>query len=226
LDISASLFYYSYENYQIFTATQFLGGNPEFVILNANDAEVYGSEVEAVARPWEGGVLDFRFAWLQSQFLDFVKRDQFLSTHGGQDLINFRETQYAGNPLLNSPKFKVSMTADQRFNLGRYGSIGFRYDVVWTDTTYFDPTKGGGLGNLQGEQFLPDDTIAQPAYWLHGIRVSWRDSDELIEVAGWVRNIANTPYKAFAFDGSSFRTTTIYFVGDPRTYGVSLNFGF
>jgi hypothetical protein len=36
-----------------------------------------------------------------------------------------------------------------------------------------------------------------------------------------VRNIENKAYKTFAFDGSTFQRTTIYFVGDPRTYGVT-----
>ena len=41
-----------------------------------------------------------------------------------------------------------------------------------------------------------------------------------------MRNIADTPYKTFAFDGSTFTETTLYFVGDPRTYGgtVVVNF--
>jgi len=37
-----------------------------------------------------------------------------------------------------------------------------------------------------------------------------------------VRNLGNEGYKKFAFDGSTFNNTTIYTVGDPRTYGVTL----
>jgi iron complex outermembrane receptor protein len=226
MSLDVSFFYYSYNDYQIFTAQQFLGGNPEFVILNAKDAEVYGSEVEVVGRPWVGAFLNLRFSWLESQFLDFVKRDQFLAQQGGQDVLSFKETQNSGNPLLNSPRFKVSLTAEQTIQLGRYGSLVPRYDVVWTDITYYDPTKGAGLGNLDGEQFLPSDTIAQRAFWLHNVRVGWRAPNGRIEVAGWVRNIEDKAYKTFAFDGSSFRDTTIYFVGDPRTWGVSVHVNF
>jgi outer membrane receptor protein involved in Fe transport len=46
----ASLFYYNYQSYQIFTAQQFAGSGPEFVVINANDAEVYGAEVNARVR--------------------------------------------------------------------------------------------------------------------------------------------------------------------------------
>ena len=33
-------------------------------------------------------------------------------------------------------------------------------------------------------------------------------------------------YKTFAFDGSNFQATTIYFVGDPRTVGASIAVNF
>ena len=41
-----------------------------------------------------------------------------------------------------------------------------------------------------------------------------------------MRNREDTPYKTFAFDGSQFQDTTIHFVGDPRTYGVSIAVNF
>ena len=37
-----------------------------------------------------------------------------------------------------------------------------------------------------------------------------------------MRNLENKAYKTFAFDGSTFQATTIHFVGDPRTYGVTV----
>jgi outer membrane receptor protein involved in Fe transport len=47
-----------------------------------------------------------------------------------------------------------------------------------------------------------------------------------MEIAGWVRNITNQAYKTFAFDGSTFEETSIYFVGDPRTFGGTLTINF
>ncbi len=226
LEIDTSFFYYAYADYQIFTARQFLGGTPEFVILNADDAEVYGTEVDAVARPWEGAVWNLRFSWLESQFLDYVTTDQFLASSGGGDLVIFKETQNSGNPLLNSPEFKISITAEQSVELGRYGAVTLRYDGVWTDTTYFDATRGVGLGDRDGNKFLPSETIAQVPFWLHNLRLSWKAPDDRVELALWVRNIENQAYKTFAFDGSTFRQTTIYFVGDPRTFGASIGITF
>lgn len=230
LTLGGSFFFYNYKNFQLFTAQQFFGGNTEFVVLNADNAEVIGVELDGDAHPWKGGLLQVRFAWLETQFLDFTRRDQFLNTEqqlvGNQEPFIFRDQQNAGNPLLNSPRFKVSLTAQQEFEIGRYGFVTLRYDATWTDKTFFDQTKGNGIGNLLGEQFLPDNTIGQEAFWLHNMRVSWRSSDDRLELAGWIRNIENKRFKTFAFDATNFQNTTIFFVGDPRTYGLSLGIKF
>jgi len=221
--LDVSVFYYKYKDYQLFTAQQFAGGQPEFVILNAADTEVYGAEVDASARPWSGAFVNVRFGWLETEFIEFVQLQQEIVNPPGQFQVTVnRELQNSGNQLLNSPRFKVSITAEQTLQLGRWGSLTPRYDGVWTDTTYYDATEGRGIPNAAGEEFLPPDTIAQRPFWLHNFRLSWRPPIGQIEVAGWVRNITNKAYKTFAFDGSTFNNTSIYFVGDPRTYGASV----
>jgi outer membrane receptor protein involved in Fe transport len=226
VNLDVSFFYYAYHNYQIFTAQQYEGGQPEFVILNANDAEVYGADLETAVRPWTGALLNVRFGWLESQFLDFVQLQQEHVLLGNQRITANRELQNTGNSLLNSPRFKVSISAEQEVPIGSWGSLIARYDGVWTDTTYYDATNGLGIPNVQNLAYLPPDTIGQPAYWLHNLRLAYRTPDQLIEVAGWVRNLTNKAYKTFAFDGSTFNNTTIYFVGDPRTYGITATVNF
>jgi outer membrane receptor protein involved in Fe transport len=227
LGLEAQFFYYAYRDYQIFTAQQFSGGQPEFVILNAEDAEVYGAEVDATARPWSGLFLNVRFGWIESQFLDFVQLQQEIVNPPGRFQVTVnRELQNTGNHLLNSPQFKVSIIAEQTIPMGRWGSIAPRYDGVWTDTTFYDATEGRGIPNQAGVNFLPPRTIAQGPFWLHNLRLSWRPPIGQMELAAWVRNLTNEPYKTFAFDGSTFNNTTIYFVGDQRTYGGSFIINF
>jgi outer membrane receptor protein involved in Fe transport len=226
LGLDTSLFYYSYENYQIFTAQQFAGGNPEFVILNANNAQVYGAEIDAIARPWPGAFANVRFGWLQTEFLDFVQLQQEQTSAGGVLVIVNRVIQNTGNQLLNSPQFKVSLTGEQTIPLGRFGSLTGRYDGVWTDTTYYDATEGFGLPNNQNLHPLPQGTTGQKPYWIHNLRLGYRLPGGRIEIAGWVRNLTNESYKTFAFDASTFNKTSIYFVGDPRTFGGTLTVSF
>jgi outer membrane receptor protein involved in Fe transport len=226
LGIDGSFFFYLYQDYQLFTAQQFAGGNPEFVILNADKAEVFGVEINAVARPWTGAFANVRASWLESQFIDFVQTQQEVEVVNGIQVTLDRELNNTGNPLLNSPRFKVSLTFEQAFPLGRYGSLTTRYDGVWTDTTYYDATKGRGIPNQQNVSFLPEDTIAQRAFWLHNFRVTYQPINGRIQLSGWVRNMADKTYKTFAFDASTFSQTSIFFVGDPRTYGASLTITF
>ena len=63
-------------------------------------------------------------------------------------------------------------------------------------------------------------------YWLHNARIGYRTPDGHFEMAFWVRNLLNTAYKTYAFDASTFQNTSIYFVGDPRTYGVTATWTF
>jgi outer membrane receptor protein involved in Fe transport len=224
LRLDFSMFYYNYENYQLFTAQQFAGGQPEFVILNADKAEVYGAEIDAVVRPWDGAFANVRFGWLESQFVDFVQLQQeiIFDKVSNQQVVVNKELNNTGNRLLNSPRFKVSLTGEQTIPLGRYGSLSARYDGVWTDTTYYDATAGRGIPNAQNLEFLPEDTVGQRPFWLHNLRLSYRPPGGRVEIAGWVRNLTNQQYKTFAFDGNTFNETTIYYVGDPRTIGGTL----
>jgi outer membrane receptor protein involved in Fe transport len=226
LGLDFSFFYYSYQDYQLFTAQQFAGGQPEFVILNADDAEVYGAEVDAVVRPWIGAFANVRFGWIESQFTDFVQLQQEIIAQKGALITVNRELQNTGNSLLNSPQFKVSLTGEQMIPLGRWGSFTARYDAVWTDETFYDATEGRGIPNIQNIQFLPEHTVAQPSFWVHHFRLSYRPPGGGFEIAGWVRNFTNETSKTFAFDGSTFNRTSIYFVGEPRTYGGTLTVNF
>ncbi len=220
--LTGSFFYYAYADYQIFTTENQPGGNTVFVTLNANDAEVYGVEVDATIRPLEYTTLGLRFSWLESQFLDFTQTNRQLASTG----IFIQQVQNSGNPLLNSPRFKVILSAEQTLPLGSAGNLTARYDGVWTDDTFYDASEGLGTPNLLGERILPEFTIGQRAFWLHNLRLTWQSLDGLVSVAGWIRNVTNEAYKTFAFDASAFQKTTVYFVGDPRTFGTSITVTF
>ena len=221
--IDIALFHYNYENYQLFTSETRFGSNPEFVVLNANNAEVYGAELDLTLRPLDGLFLRISTSWLESQFLDYTQiqvQTRALSFSG--TIIQNNEIQNSGNPLLNSPQFKVSMTAEQTVPLGRLGNLTARWDGAWTASTNYDATNSRGTPNFEGQQFLPEHTIGQRSYWIHNLRLAYRTPSGAVEIAGWVRNLENFAYKNYAFDATIFNDTTIFFLGEPRTYGLSL----
>jgi iron complex outermembrane receptor protein len=231
IDLRTELFYYLYENYQIFLFVDAPVGPPVLEIRNASKAENYGLDAEINLRPLEGLVderleglkLNLRFGWLESQFIDFTNRRLFNNAIGQTVPVT---VDYSGNRLPNSPRFSVSGSIEWEFDMGRLGSIIPRYDMSFTDDVYYDADQGRGGVNSRGEQLLPEFTTGQRGYWLHNVRLTYRPLGGNLEVSGWVRNITDQRYKNFSFDASQFSSLVITLLGDPRTFGVDMRVTF
>jgi iron complex outermembrane receptor protein len=232
-----SLFYYSYEDYQVFITQNDRDSPPQRIVVNANDAQLYGAEIEGSILPidilfprslFEGLRFAGRFGWLEGEFLDFTNAVfQPIDTPGPAPPVIVPVTiDYTGNRMPNTPRYKLSLTAEWTLGLGRFGWLVPRYDYTWTDDVFFDPSDGRGLPNTDGETFMPEYAIGQKAYGLHNARLAWRTPDEQIEIAVWVRNIEDEIYKTLAFDASGNANLVGYLVGDPRTYGVGASIRF
>lgn len=225
--LTGAMFYYDYYNYQIFTVESNLSPQPEFVTINASSAEVYGAELEATLTPFDGTSLRVNFGWLESQFLDF-SQFQLNSIRDGNGVAQVYQKviDNTGNRLLNSPQFSVSIIASQTLDLHRYGDVTFRYSGSWKDDTYFDSSEGGGVPNANGDQVLSDNMIGEEAFWLHNVGIDYSPRDFGIVVSGWVSNLTNEGYRNFSADLNTFLKTTIHFIGEPRTYGVTVRVDF
>ncbi|MHA7837886.1 MAG: TonB-dependent receptor [bacterium] len=221
LKMNAAFFWYSYQNYQVFTFTNDVGVPPSRIVINASDAQLYGAELETTLEPIDRLTLEIRSSWIESRFLDFTASGARVIP-GSNPPQTFRQVlDFNGNPLPNAPRFKVSATLQYDLDLGRFGSFVPRYDVVWTDEVAFDPSDGRGAPNAGGEIFMPKNAIGQGAFWLHNLRVTYRAPGARLEIAGWVRNLTNEVYKTLAFDASSGPQLVGNLLGEPRTYGLS-----
>ena len=223
LSANASLFYYAYDNYQLFTIESDFGTLPSFVVLTVDNAEVYGGELDLVARPWQGAFLEVRGSWLESHFVDFVSQQFVRKSVNNQAPITIaREIDSTGFRLLNSPQFKVSATVEQAIPLGRYGALIPRYDVVWTSENFFDATEGRGVPDFDGNPLVPEHTFSQTAFFLHNVRVSYAPPSQNPVISFWVRNLEDKAYRTLGADATTFLGTTLHFIGDPRTLGVDV----
>lgn len=231
LSVRSALFFYDYEDYQVF---QFEGNGinpPSLQIVNANDAEVLGVELDLTWLPLAGRVpeaieglsLEVRSAWLASEFKDFTNT-VFRRTPSA-DIFPVK-ADYSGNQLINSPEFEVNGSVSWEVALGRYGSITPRYDVRWIADVPFDANESFGLIGYDGRANKPRYALGQKAFWLHSVRLSYRSADSTVELAGWCRNLLDERYKNYAFDVSDFQSQTINSVGDPRTCGGDVRFTF
>jgi len=222
--MNGALFAYRYDNYQVFLFTNDFASPPLRIVKNANDARLYGAELETRLEPIEQLVGIVRFGWLESKFLDFTDSGIRRIQVGPNEPPRITEVpiDFTGNRLPNTPRFKVSGSLAYTFDSERLGSLTPHYDFTFTDEFSFDPSNGNGAPNNQGDIFLPDNTIGQDAYILHNARLSWRAPGEMIEGSLWVRNITDETYKTLAFDASATASLIGNLVGDPRTYGVSI----
>jgi iron complex outermembrane receptor protein len=221
-------FYYRYKNLQVFNLENQQGSVPVQLLINANDAEVYGLELEINARPVPGLDIRLQGGWLESQYLDFTRTFfRFVSSPGGGVFAVPLTADFTGNRLISSPKYSLAMIAEYEIPLGKYGSLVPQYDVTYKSETFFDPTEGTGLPRREGQEPLPDLALGQKGYWLHNLRLAYRPwEDGRIEIAGWVRNLTDEEYKIDAFDVTEAYSLILEVWGEPRTYGVSLTFAF
>jgi iron complex outermembrane recepter protein len=228
LGARAALFYYRYSDYQVFLLANEPGSAPQFEVINANDAEVYGAELDLDFEPVDGLEFNLRSGWLESQFLDFTDlRSQRVTLAGGTVFVRSVVVDFTGNSLPNSPRFKVSGTAQYAIDLGSLGTLTPRYDFSWTDKVYFDPSEGRGVRALTIRQVpLSSSAIAQRAYIIHNARISYTPVGGHLELALWVRNFTDEAYKTYVGDASVGFSSLLNYVGDPRTFGGSLSVSF
>jgi len=220
LKLNGAFFWYSYQDFQVFTFTNDTGVPPTRIVLNADDARVFGAELEATLEPTEDLIVNVRSSWIESKFLDFT--DSVARPVPGSTNQIFRQVlDFTNNDLPNAPRFKVSGDVEYRLQLGRFGTLIPRYDFTWTDRVFFDQSGGRGSPNVGGQIFMPEGAIGQDAFILHNFRLSWKHPSETLEIAGWVRNMTNEVYKTLAFDASGGPGFVGNLVGDPRTYGLS-----
>jgi len=227
LSMDGAIFFYQYENYQVFLFDDQANRPPSLAIKNAAETEQYGAEfnftatplVDLVADEWSGLSVTGRFSWLRSRFLNFT--NQRTGNYNGQ--LYSETVDYSGNSLPNSPNFKVSATVDWAFDLDGLGTIIPRYDLAWTDDLFFDPSNGVGV-NQSGP--LPKLALGQPAYALHNLRLSYLNPEGTAEVSLWVRNLTDVRYRDYAFDATTFSSLILNFVGEPRSMGIDFSLRF
>jgi len=228
LSLGGALFYYKYVGYQVFLVDDEPKKFPRLEIINANDAEQYGGELDFRVEPlagWvpmvlDGLVLSGSVGWLESQFLDFTDVNVRVGGLGEEFAVL---TDYSGNQLINAPRFKLSGAAEWAFDLGRWGVITPRYDFAWSDDIFFDPSEGRGSLDFRSQPNKPEFAVGQPAFWLHNLRLSYRTPAGNMELSAWVRNLTDQRYKTYAFDASFFSKVVINFVGEPRTVGLDFS---
>ena len=225
VNLSAAGFLYRYDDLQVFRLRDAPASPPINELINANDAQISGAELEILIRPslLDGLQLSGAFGWLESEYNDFTQATRRRQSPAPQAATILEIDDYSGNRMIASPEYTFSGSAFWEIDLDRYGYITPRVDFTWRTEIFFDPNEGAGFFDVRN---LPDGTLGDNTLrqW-HG-RLSYQTEDQLLDVAVWMRNITDEEYKVEAFDLSRGFRSLLFVIGQPRTYGVSITFNF
>ncbi len=225
---NANLFYYNYKNYQVFRLTTDSTGVFR-AIQNARKARNYGAELEVSISPLEGYVpeaieglkINLRGGWLETSYIEFTNNEQRIFGGAAINVV----IDYSGNPLISAPNLQLTGIFTWAFDLGRLGRLTPQYDFTWSDDVPFDPNRGRGEVDTQGNSRWSPYLVGNRAFILHNVRLSWEPPGESgLNLAGWCRNVTDERFLNFSVDVSTFNDQLLNFVADPRMCGAEVRF--
>jgi iron complex outermembrane receptor protein len=235
LMVNATGFYYDYQNLQVFVIEQTELGYPIPKLVNATNAVVYGVELDLGASPLPGLDLTYNFAWVESEYADFVisfnekvRPPRPCRTCPRPDpVIVPREFDYTGNRLIGSPRF--SMTGSISYELPLpgtlfrtgLGTLTPRFSFSWKDDIFFDACGGRG----QRCNF-PEAFFGQKAFTVLNAALTWTSEDQRFQLTGWVRNFLDERYLTQNFDLTRGLGIILDAYADPRMFGLTATVSF
>lgn len=217
LRINGTVFHYMYKDYQAFSLA---GGVPH--IYNS-DARSTGAELETFWSPsrhfdavmgatWQISHVDSIPATGQQTVPVGVTPDgsQYCTNQGnGFLLCNYPQANITGAKLPNAPRFSVNYLLRYNIDLAA-GNVAAQVDGVWYDKQFLEVTNG--LSSLQN------------AYNVSNVSLTYTHRETGIALTGWVKNVFDRAYRAYALNLGVLGTTSVY--APPRTYGATLRVPF
>jgi iron complex outermembrane recepter protein len=158
------------------------------ITKNAGKLNSKGVEMEISTKPVKGLEVDYNFGYTDAKYKTLK-----LSQNGA-------EQNYDGNKQVFTPVTTSALAAQYGFDLGSAQNLRLIVRGEWQ-----------AIGDLY---FDLANTIRQDAYSLFNTRFGLAAKN--FEVMGWIRNIGDKKYIAYAYDFGAVH------LGNPRTYGITL----
>lgn len=196
--LNLAAFYSKYKDIQLGlnNCTGVLGivvGVPCALPFNGGNARVKGVELETTLRPIEGMLIDGAVSYLDFDYTSLVPNT-------GIDLSFVSP---------NTPKWKWSLGAQYRFELGSAGSITPRIDASYQSDIFTNAVN-------RASNLIEGFTIANA-------RLTWANADDDLEVSAEVTNLFDKYYLLTLFDlttaGAGWATAQ---PGRPREWALSV----
>ena len=198
---NAAAFWTDYDNLQL----DFLDPAVPTIVETINAArkvDVDGLEFDLTVAPAEGLLIGASYSYLDGR-------------------MPLQPNPLAGGILQQfyvpqAPKHAGAMTVDYQFKPSRWGALSAHVSVTSTDDYHYLPSVG--------EQRTDSYALWNARLTLADIDVG-RDSGTL-KVSVWGQNLLDEEYIVFAVAVGNPAASIMQGFGDPRTYGISLNYEF
>lgn len=216
LQVNISGFYWDYNNHQepILSYTNVPNVTGQ-VVLNIGKIQIYGGDLDVVARPWTGGTISGSVEYAHTVYKNF-NFDTPIFNAGNlgcpqQDLRNgLSNIDCTGYQVARSPKFAGRVGIDQAIPFGT-GSL------VANGTVNFASARWIGV------DFLPEERVK--GYGKIDASLTYRPASNHWFITGFVRNVTNATVYSEA--GKDPLSAFIYgIIQPPRTYGARFGFSF
>jgi iron complex outermembrane recepter protein len=188
------------------------GGSFGTQTVNAGKTTYTGFEVEGQFKLSDNFSIDGNFGYINIKIKDFPGADSTGAVRNIAGLL--RGTGYAPKYTANiAANVKVPLSGDAKLT----GRLGYNYTASFEQfpntltAPFAEVTKGDSRGLVDGQ------------IRIDGIKFG--DSGEGIGVTFWGKNLTNKKYNVRSVDFGQLGFATNIF-GDPRTYGMTIDFGF
>lgn len=218
LHVGAAIYLYDYKDYQVFALQNQPDGLPLPQLLNAQDVESRGFEVELRTTPYDWLRWNLALGWVDAKFGTFTStifrqaQGQVICGPGINACTIPVNNDFTGNKLPAAPEFALSTNLEVDIPLGLFGSLTPRIDANYKTKVFFDH---------QG-----DDALSQAPYWLLHTRLTYTLPNGQASISGWVKNVFDEEYLLNTFDLRLIADTIIDTYGEPRTFGISVGYNF
>ncbi|NQX89233.1 MAG: TonB-dependent receptor [Halioglobus sp.] len=206
LRVNGAIYFMDYEDMQLGVTRQFGELQTIFGITNAGDAEVYGVELEVVAMPLPGLLINFTGSNLRAEYKTFV--DEFVDNEGLLQITDRSEEPFSYIP---DQTYSLAVQYDWQVEdvLVRPRVSGFYKDKVYTG---LDPAA-----------FLFEDQATLDAYAIWNARLAFVPSAlESLEIAIFAQNLTDKKYFGTGTVEAARLGTTSVIRGKPRSYGIDV----
>jgi iron complex outermembrane receptor protein len=210
-NIQVGLYYYDYEDRQVFSGLHDLIFGPLSAYVNAPKSTLSAAEVELNWAPADGWDVRQAIGFASGEFDEFTDYDAAAVNALGPDPVSglFETPIFRDRSGEDAPGTDLQYSGLVAYRFGLSSNIDLRMQ--------FDYSYSSEYTSIYGSAF------ELPEYWLYNAQVSILQSEaDTWEVAIWGRNLGNEEYFT---DKNFYNEAQLQgAVGAPRTWGIRFNY--